>query len=157
MDLVETTEQRATGEILVVDDDEGVRRVLTRWVAEMGHSVRAASDAETALEMVAETPVAVALVDVRMPGHDGLWLMSQLQRAHPEVAIVLATGLLEMDPTVTLRPGVVGYIVKPFNREDLERVVRRGMVEHKRLRAERSSERTLPDPDAIEGFVASGN
>lgn len=150
--------QRSLGPVLVVDDDEGVRKVLTRWVADMGHPVKAASDAESALEIVSATPIVVALVDVRMPGHDGIWLMDQLRRLHPEVAIVLATGLLEMDPSITLRPGVVGYIVKPFNREDLEQVIQRGMAEHKRLLAERrqASPRLL-GPGILEGVVVSDN
>src|SRR5882672_12446294 len=129
--------EQVSGTILVVDDDEGVRRVLTRWVADMGYAVQAADGAEKALEVMRDIEVDVALCDVRMPGHDGIWLLDQMRRFHPDIASVLATGLLEMDPMVTLRPGVVGYIVKPFNRDDLDQVIQRGMVEHKRLLSER--------------------
>jgi DNA-binding NtrC family response regulator len=122
--------------ILVVDDDDGVRKVLTRWVTEMGYAVFAAGDALTALDLMRQFPVDVALCDIRMPGHDGIWLIEQIGRIHPDVAIVLATGLVEMDPMVTLRPGVVGYVVKPFNRDELERVVKRGLSERKRLERE---------------------
>jgi len=153
-----TIPDRIPGHVLVVDDDEGVRKVLTRWVSEMGYTVKAASDAEMALEILEESPMDVALVDVRMPGHDGIWLISQMQRRHPQVAIVLATGLLEMDPMVTLRPGVVGYIVKPFNRDDLDQVIQRGMVEHKRLLSERrhTTPKLLGD-GVVEGVVVSRN
>jgi DNA-binding NtrC family response regulator len=122
--------------ILVVDDDDGVRKVLTRWVTELGYAVFAAGDALTALDLMRQFPVDVALCDIRMPGHDGIWLIEQIGRIHPDVAIVLATGLVEMDPMVTLRPGVVGYVVKPFNRDELERVVKRGLSERKRLERE---------------------
>jgi DNA-binding NtrC family response regulator len=122
--------------ILVVDDDDGVRKVLTRWVTEMGYAVFAAGDALTALDLMRQYPVDVALCDIRMPGHDGIWLIEQIGRIHPDVAIVLATGLMEMDPMVTLRPGVVGYVVKPFNRDELGRVVKRGLSERKRLERE---------------------
>jgi CheY-like chemotaxis protein len=61
--------------------------------------------------------VDLALCDVLMPGHDGIWLTNQILSRHPGVPVALATGLMEMDPTVTLRPGVVGYIVKPFKRQ----------------------------------------
>jgi DNA-binding NtrC family response regulator len=150
------TSERVPGHVLVVDDDEGVRKVLTRWVADMEYPVKAASDADMALEILGESPIEVALVDVRMPGHDGIWLMNQIQRHHPAVAIVLATGLLEMDPMITLRPGVVGYIVKPFNRDDLEKVVKRGMVEHKRLLAERRhAAPKMLGPGVVEGVVVS--
>jgi DNA-binding NtrC family response regulator len=152
---MENMEQQVSGLVLVVDDDEGVRRVLTRWVAEMGYTVHASADADGALDVMREHPIDVALVDVRMPGHDGIWLLDQVRRLFPEIATVLATGLMELDPMVTLRPGVVGYIVKPFNREDLAQVIKRGIEERKRLQAEhRSHPRLLPDA-VLEGFVVS--
>jgi DNA-binding NtrC family response regulator len=145
-----------SGTILVVDDDEGVRRVLTRWVADMGYAVKAADAADKALEMLRHFDVDVVLCDVRMPGHDGIWLIDQMRRFYPDIAIVLATGLLEMDPMVTLRPGVVGYIVKPFNREDLAQVVKRGMAERQRLQAERRVHRPRMLPAGmLEGQVVS--
>jgi len=94
---METSEQ-VSGTILVVDDDEGVRKVLTRWVTDMGYAVKAAESADQALEIMREGDVDVALCDVRMPGHDGIWLLDQIRRFHPDIASVLATGLLEMDP-----------------------------------------------------------
>ncbi len=152
---MENMSEQVSGTILVVDDDEGVRKVLSRWVSEMGYAVKAAPDADTALELMRECPIDVALVDVRMPGHDGIWLLEQVCRFYPDIAIVLATGLLEMDPMVTLRPGVVGYIVKPFNREDLAKVVKRGMSERKRMQAERRSEPRVLPAGMLEGIVVS--
>ena len=155
MDTSEQPEQ-LSGTILVVDDDEGVRNVLTRWVAEMGYSVKSADNADTALEIMRDCAIDVALCDVRMPGHDGIWLLDQVRRFYPDIAIVLATGLLEMDPMVTLRPGVVGYIVKPFKREELAQVVKRGLTERRRLQAERDARgpRMLP-PGLLEGQIIS--
>jgi DNA-binding NtrC family response regulator len=148
--------EQVSGTILVVDDDEGVRRVLTRWVADMGYAVQAADGAEKALEVMRDIEVDVALCDVRMPGRDGIWLIDQMRRLHPDTAIVLATGLLEMDPMVTLRPGVVGYIVKPFDREALTEVVKRGMAERRRLQMEHLARRPRMLPSgALEGHVVS--
>ena len=152
---MENMSEQVSGTILVVDDDEGVRKGLSRWVSEMGYAVKAAPDADTALELMRECPIDVALVDVRMPGHDGIWLLEQVCRFYPDIAIVLATGLLEMDPMVTLRPGVVGYIVKPFNREDLAKVVKRGMSERKRMQAERRSQPRVLPAGMLEGIVVS--
>ena len=147
--------EKTAGTILVVDDDDGVRKVLSRWVADMGYDVKAAEGADRALELIRECPIDVALCDVRMPGHDGVWLIGQMSRLYPDVAIVLATGLLEMDPMITLRPGVVGYIVKPFNRDDLEKVVKRGMAERKRLVAERRSQPRRLSAGLLEGTIIS--
>ena len=130
--------------ILVVDDDEGVRKLLGRWISDMGYTVKIAPDADIALEIMRDSPIDVALCDIRMPGHDGIWLLDQVRRLYPSIAVVLATGLLEMDPMVTLRPGVVGYIVKPFNREDLGQVVKRAMAERRRLQAEQPEQPAGP-------------
>jgi len=108
-------------------------------VSEMGHKVVAAPDAESGAEAARNNAIDVAVCDVRMPGHDGIWLVDQVQQHDPDVAVVMATGLLELDPTVTLRPGVVGYIVKPFTREELVSIVKLGLKERQRMR-ERDAE-----------------
>jgi YesN/AraC family two-component response regulator len=56
----------------------------------------------------------VALVDIRMPGRDGVWLIDRLQAQYPRTAIVIVTGVRELDPRLTLRPGVISYLTKPF-------------------------------------------
>ena len=147
--------EKLTGTVLVVDDDEWVRKVLARWVAEMGHTVKVAAGADEALELMREWPVDVALCDVRMPGHDGIWLLDQVRRLYPCIAVVFATGLLEMDPMVTLRACVVGYIVKPFNREDLADMIQLGLAERKRRVAEAPSEPRLLSAGALDAIVLS--
>lgn len=102
--------------ILVVDDDHGVRLLLRRVLQDEGYRVVDAERALDALDMLKDEPVDLALVDVMMPGRDGIWLTDQILSRYPDVPVALATGLLEMDPAITLRPGVVGYIVKPFSR-----------------------------------------
>jgi CheY-like chemotaxis protein len=119
--------KKPTGTVLVVDDDDGVRRVLSRWVTDLGHQVLVANDADAALDQMRQHAVDVALCDVKMPGRDGIWLVDQLRRGYPRTSIVMATGLTELDPMVTLRPGVVGYIVKPFNRDELDVVIQKGL------------------------------
>jgi DNA-binding NtrC family response regulator len=154
---MEMNGDQVEGTVLVVDDDEGIRKVLSRWLIDMGYAVKIASGADVALTMLGEGPVDVALCDVRMPGHDGIWLLDQVRRLYPEVAVALATGLVEMDPMVTLRPGVVGYIVKPFNREDLEDVVKRGMAERRRLQAEQRNRPRQLSEGMFEGVVVGRN
>ena len=110
--------------ILIVDDDEGVRTLLRRVIEDIGHTVVEAADATSALEVLQSTKVGLALCDIRMPGRDGVWLMDQILARFPGTPVALATGLLEMDPNVTLRRGVVGYIVKPFNRAAIAELLR---------------------------------
>jgi len=58
-----------------------------------------------------------------MPGRDGIWLINEIQRSFGNTAIIIATGLTVMDPAVTLSPGVVAYLVKPFDFESIGRSV----------------------------------
>ena len=110
--------------ILVVDDDAGVRGLLRRVLGDMGYDVAEAGDALTALDVLEKGDVSLAFVDIRMPGRDGVWLVDQIVTRHPGTPVAVATGLSEMDPHVTLRAGVVGYVVKPFKRTDLADVIR---------------------------------
>ncbi len=110
--------------ILIVDDDEGVRTLLRRVIEDIGHQVVEAADANAALEVLQTTKVGLALCDIRMPGRDGVWLMDQILARFPGTPVALATGLVEMDPNVTLRRCVVGYIVKPFNRAAVAELLR---------------------------------
>jgi CheY-like chemotaxis protein len=103
--------------ILVVDDEAGIRVLLRKVLEGLGYCVKEAESAMQALDVLKTAAVDLALCDVLMPGHDGVWLTDQILARHPGVSVALATGLMEMDPTVTLRPGVVGYIVKPFRRQ----------------------------------------
>ena len=100
--------------VLVVDDDVAMRALLTDWLRSLGYRAEEAGDADTALEMMRKRQVNIALCDICMPGHDGVWLVDQLRRYFPDTAIVIVTGLSQMDPSVTLGPGVAAYIVKPF-------------------------------------------
>jgi CheY-like chemotaxis protein len=120
--------------ILVVDDDFGVRQVLRRVLEDLGHQVHEAEDAVQALEVMKGVRVDLALCDVLMPGHDGVWLTDQILARYPQTPVALVTGLLEMDPAVTLRAGVVGYIVKPFRREAIVDVLKAAFEPRPRVR-----------------------
>src|SRR5437763_433809 len=77
--------------VLVVDDETAVRELMARWLASGGYDVRTAGNADEALRRVHDLPPAVALCDVRMPGHDGLWLAHRIRQAAPETAVRSAT------------------------------------------------------------------
>jgi putative two-component system response regulator len=118
--------------VLIVDDEPGVRHLMRRWLESRGYVVTVAAGADPALELLADAPMAVALCDLRMPGHDGLWLTDQLRREHPETAVIIATGLNDVGSAVaSLRQGVVDYLTKPFERDRLCEAVSRGVEWHR--------------------------
>ena len=63
-----------------------------------------------------------------MPGHDGIWLIERIANLYPSTAIVIATGVRDLDPHLTLRPGVSGYVVKPFVVEDVRKAVKHALT-----------------------------
>ena len=118
--------------VLVVDDENNVRELMSRWLESGGYTVIAASDAEEALRRLETSAPAVALCDIRMPGHDGVWLAEQIRKRYPETAVIMATGVQDVAPAVrTLREGAVDYLTKPFGRDRLQEAVTRGLEWHR--------------------------
>lgn len=122
--------------VLIVEDEEPVRRLLRGFVQAEGLAVLEAPTAEEALEVTDRQASAVALCDVNLPGRDGLWLVEQFARTHPEIAIVMTTGVQEFETAVTsLRAGVTDYLAKPFTREGLSKALKRALEVHHERRA----------------------
>lgn len=116
--------------ILIVDDEPPVREILVRLVVAAGHETAEADTAEAAIELMAANPAAVAFCDVEMPGRGGLWLAAEIRKRHPDVAIVLATGVSTVPPAISLRTGVVAYLLKPFGRTEVLAAVGQGLAWH---------------------------
>jgi len=132
--------------VLVVDDEAGVRDLIARWLLAGGYAVHVASGADEALGHVHETPPAVALCDIRMPGHDGLWLAQHIRQDAPETAVIMATGVQDVGSAVTsLRRGVIDYLTKPFGRDRLRESVLRGVEWHQAAMESRRWREALED------------
>ena len=121
---------RRPGEVLVVDDEFTMREILSKWIDAAGFAVTVAPDAESALEILAERDIAVVTVDKDMPGYDGMWLIGEIQKRHPRVAMLLASGDSTITPKVSLSRGVLGYLVKPFVPEEVVRNIVIGVRWH---------------------------
>lgn len=120
--------------VLVVDDEAGLRNMMARWVEAMGYSAKVAESADDALEQVSEEPAAVALCDIRMPGHDGFWLAQQLRARHPETALIMATGFDGPDASISsLHVGAIDYLRKPFAATDLRQALQRAVEWHRSM------------------------
>jgi DNA-binding NtrC family response regulator len=118
------------GEVLVVDDEFAARAVLSRWIEAEGFVVSGAPDAETALDILAERDIAVVTVDKDMPGHGGMWLVGEIQKRYPAVAMLLATGDDHIPPRVSMSRGVFAYLVKPFRPEAVSEAIKAGVRWH---------------------------
>ena len=112
--------------VLIVDDEPAVRDLMARWVSSLGLRPQTAANADEALAALREQHCDLAVIDVMMPGHDGLWLATQLQRDHPHTAVVIATAYTELlDGDSGTRP-IADMLVKPFQRDRFALAVDRG-------------------------------
>jgi response regulator RpfG family c-di-GMP phosphodiesterase len=127
----------AGGRILVVDDDESVKRFIESALADAGYTVSSADDGESALEMFRAEPFDLVVTDLKMPGLSGIQLLEAVKRHQPAVEVIVVTAYATLDTAVkALRHGAYDLITKPL--EDLEalfRVVGRAL-ERRRLAGE---------------------
>lgn len=102
--------------VLVVDDEEPVRRLLGRWLRGWGYAVRDAATAQEALEVMQADPADIVLSDIHMPEQDGLWLAEQIRARWPAAAVIMSTGLDDAESVRRSRvAGAVAYVIKPFD------------------------------------------
>ena len=105
--------------VLIVDDDERLCRVLSRYLTREGYSVREAINGDEMRARLAEEPVDLILLDLILPDEDGLSLARDL-RADSDVAIIMLTGKTDtIDKIVGLELGADDYITKPFALREL--------------------------------------
>ena len=114
----------AKGIILIVDDEPDVREVLEEYFVNHGYAALVADCAATARTIAASQPVDVALIDIHMPGEDGLSFARHMRERYASVAIVMLTSASTViDRIVGLEMGADDYVPKPFDpRELLARV-----------------------------------
>jgi DNA-binding NtrC family response regulator len=103
--------------VLIVDDEESIRRLVSKWTDISGYDVKAASSAEAALLMMHAWTADIVVCDIRMPGYSGVWLIEHLRALYPSVAIIISTGYGEVDPSLLLRARITGCLAKPYDRE----------------------------------------
>jgi DNA-binding NtrC family response regulator len=112
--------------VLVVDDEESIRKLLMRWLAGWGYQSKDASNADDAIAQMAVDPAAIILCDVMMPIHDGIWLAEQVRERWPGTAVIMASSAQDMETVMRMRKqGAVDYVTKPFGREMLRQALLR--------------------------------
>ncbi|HZA14056.1 MAG TPA: HD domain-containing phosphohydrolase [Myxococcaceae bacterium] len=136
--------------ILIVDDDEAVRDVISVLLREEGYNCVVASDPEMALDVAAADETPLVISDMKMPGKDGLWLLENFRARHPDTAVIMLTGYGDTEAAVDcLRRGAVDYLLKPPKLTDLIRSIERALakrrIEIARKRYQKKLERKVRD------------
>jgi DNA-binding NtrC family response regulator len=136
-----------TPRILIVDDEEIVRESLADWLAKDGYTVDAAPDGESALARLRSDEWSIALVDLKMPGMDGLQVLEAARKLNPEIAVVMITAYATVETAVrAIKLGATDYIVKPFDPEELSLVVQK-ILSHQAITRENAALRKALQKD----------
>src|SRR5258706_8225801 len=115
-------------QILVVDDEANLRRVLTAQLSRDGYEVHSAPDGEAGLALLREHHIDLVITDLRMPKMDGLELLRQALRTDPELPVVILTAHGTVDNAVeALKTGAFDYITKPFDPAEVRTILRKAL------------------------------
>ena len=118
--------EKYRGRLLVVDDEATARRALATLLSDDGYHVETAASGEEALEKLAASPPDVLLTDVRMPGIDGVELLTRAKARDPQLAVVVMTAFGNVrDAVHAMKVGAEHYITKPIDLDELSLVIDR--------------------------------
>ena len=122
--------------ILVVDDEYLIRWSLQQDLAKEGYEVLVAESGEEALRVVRETPPDMVLLDIQLPGMDGVKTLGEIKKLYPEIVVIMITAYAMVDTAVAaMKLGAHDYINKPYNLEGVKLSIRKGL-ETNRLKGE---------------------
>jgi DNA-binding NtrC family response regulator len=134
-------------DVLIVDDEQVVRNVLMRYLQPSGHNIYEADSADAGLQFLEKSPVGVVFSDIQMPGHDGIWLTTEIRKRYPATAIVLATAVTTIAPRFSMQAGVMAYLVKPFKQSDVLEALSKALEWH-------TQAKSAPQKANIESLLA---
>ncbi|MFK3774387.1 response regulator [Pseudomonas sp. NPDC089406] len=136
--------------LLVVDDDDEIRELLCEYLTEAGYNVLAAADGEQMREQLARCKVDLVVLDLMLPGEDGLSLCRQLQAMPGLAVIMLSAKGSTLDRIIGLEVGADDYLAKPF--EPRELIARIKAVLRRPQRLEAQTEESDAEPHLFAGF-----
>ena len=119
--------------ILIVDDEASVRDSLYQWFKADGYRVDTADGATSALNKLQENPWDIILLDIKMPGMDGIELQSRIKQIDKNIVTIIITAYAAVDTAIqALKDGAFDYVTKPIDPDDLSRLIRNA-IEKRRL------------------------
>jgi len=132
--------------VLVVDDEQAVREILSEGLASFGYVTHAVGNAAAALEHIEREPVHVVLSDIDMPEVSGLDLLRRIKADRPDLDVVMVTGVVDAVTAVNaIRAGASDYVTKPFNLDEVCIVVERTLEKRRLILENRAYQAHLED------------
>ncbi|MEQ8765442.1 MAG: sigma-54 dependent transcriptional regulator [Planctomycetota bacterium] len=139
--------------ILIADDEESMRFYLKRSLTRRGYAVETVASGDEAIAAYEARRFGMALVDLKMPGADGLEVVRRIRKLDPEAAVVVMTGHGSIPTAVeAMRRGALDYLTKPFELDELLIVIERGL-DQQATRRENRELRKLVDNRSVYGAL----
>ena len=122
--------------ILIVDDEFVVRDSLYNWFRDDGYKVETAENASEALKKIQDKTFDIALLDIKMPGIDGIELQKRINKVASDITVIIITAYASVNTAVqALKEGAFDYITKPFDPDELSHLVKNAIMQ-RNLKAE---------------------
>jgi two-component system response regulator PilR (NtrC family) len=130
---------RRTASVLVIDDEEIMREILDALLTREGYHVRLASSGAEGIDLARSTPFDAAVVDLMMPGLDGLATLEELRKIDEDLPVLMITAFASVETAISaMKHGAFDYVTKPFKNDEVLVAVRNA-VERRQLKAENTA------------------
>ncbi|MDH3530309.1 MAG: sigma-54 dependent transcriptional regulator [Acidobacteriota bacterium] len=144
--------------ILIVDDEQSYRQLLSLVFEGDGHNIRTAKNGREAVEMLQEDPAEIVISDVRMPDMDGIALLREARELYPDVGVILMTAFATVD---TAREafilGADDFIQKPFDVEELKLIVKKTIEKQALVNENRAFKRAQREKGSVKNIVGDSD
>ena len=135
--------------VWVIDDDRAIRWVLEKALTQAGIEVSSFDRADNVLSALEQNPPAALITDIRMPGMNGLELLSYLNQHHPQLPVIIMTAYSDLDSAVSAyQGGAFEYLPKPFDVDDAVDLVQRALMEIEQS-SQGARDKEIDHPDII--------
>ncbi len=119
-------DQRET--LLIIDDEATIRKLLRLKLSGEGYQCEEADGAQQTLNVLESSPIALVILDIKMPGKSGIELLPEIKSGYPETAVIMVTAVDDINVAIDcLKQGADDYICKPFNLDDVSLAVQRAL------------------------------
>ena len=145
---------KTTASVLLVDDDSAFRHVMSGELRRLGHDVATAASGEEAVARIERQEPEIVLLDLRLPGMDGLATLKAIRTRNPSIEVIMLTGHGSIDSAIeSIREGAFDYVTKPCPLDEIQIRVQRA-IEQRALRQRANLlERALMPPDQAATFL----
>ncbi|MBA3353384.1 MAG: sigma-54-dependent Fis family transcriptional regulator [Blastocatellia bacterium] len=142
--------------ILIVDDEQSYRQLLSLVFESDGHTIRTASNGREALAVLQREPVDVVISDVRMPDMDGIEMLSAVRETQPDLGVILMTAFASVETArEAFKLGADDFIQKPFDVEELKLIVKKTLEKQALIDENRAFKRAQRERGSIKNIVGN--